>query len=94
MSYLRIYGFLVSRAARGGGAPVSEAIIMMIDGHGVRILTARGLAAWFVQALLWFRRGRLVCRSCGMEIVPEGVMDFIESGCPACEGRKLEVRRE
>ena len=65
----------------------------MIDLVGIQRLTARTVATWFVRALLWLLRADVRCRGCELVLEPWQMMDFVESGCPNCQGHKLELVR-
>jgi Zn finger protein HypA/HybF involved in hydrogenase expression len=64
----------------------------MFDYEGLRMVSTSWFVLAFVRVLLWIKRAQgLRCRSCGLEIVPQAVGEFVVSGCPACRSEKLEV---
>jgi len=66
----------------------------VVDLVGIRQLTARAVAVWFVKSLLWLLRADVRCRDCGLVLEPAAqVLDFVESSCPNCQGHKLELVR-
>jgi len=65
----------------------------MIDLVGIQRLTARTVVVWFVKIALRLLRADARCRDCGLVIDPWQMLDFVESGCPNCQGHKLELVR-
>lgn len=66
----------------------------MFDLVGIQQMTARAVAVFFVRIALRLLRADIRCRDCGLVLEPAAqVIDFVESGCPNCDGHKLGLVR-